>query len=60
VTAEHQRGTRLSDRTWTCQKCNRTHDRDIEAAKNIKRMAPHPKNFVPQDMREMLGEVGNG
>ena len=50
----------LSDRTWTCKKCNRTYDRDIQAAKNIKRMAVHPNNFVPQDMREMLVEVGNG
>ena len=29
---------KLSDRSWTCEKCNSTHDRDINAAKNIKFM----------------------
>lgn len=28
----------LSIRKWTCEKCNSTHDRDINAAKNIKFM----------------------
>lgn len=30
---------KLSDRTWTCQGCNTTHDRDILAANNIKNIA---------------------
>ena len=30
---------KLSDRTWTCSKCNLTHDRDIVASKNIKKFA---------------------
>jgi len=28
----------LSERQWTCSKCNATHDRDINAANNIKNM----------------------
>jgi putative transposase len=27
---------KLSDREWTCERCNGTHDRDLNAAKNIK------------------------
>lgn len=50
----------LKDRIWTCQNCETTHDRDVLAANNIKRMALNPENFVPQDMREIrLVEVGN-
>lgn len=33
----------LKDRSWTCAACGVTHDRDILAANNIKRMALHPK-----------------
>lgn len=36
----------LKDRTWTCENCGVTHDRDILAANNIKRMAFHPKNKI--------------
>lgn len=37
------RDLQLSNRTWTCGSCGVTHDRDILAANNIKRMALHPK-----------------
>ena len=29
---------KLSDRVWTCKSCGTTYDRDIQAAKNIKKM----------------------
>ena len=29
----------LSERTWTCSACGATHDRDVNAAKNIERVA---------------------
>lgn len=49
---------KLSDRTWTCG-CGKSHDRDVLAANNIKRMALHPRNIsVPHEMREStLGEI---
>jgi len=36
----------LSDREWTCPKCNIKHDRDILAANNIKRFALQEQNLV--------------
>lgn len=49
---------KLSDRTWTCRCCGKTHDRDVLAAQNIKRMALHPKNRVRQELPELtLGET---
>lgn len=35
----------LSARKWTCGSCGQTHDRDVLAANNIKRMALHPKTI---------------
>jgi putative transposase len=35
---------KLSNRIWNCQKCNSTHDRDVNAAINIKNFAL--KNYV--------------
>jgi putative transposase len=36
----------LADRTWTCQACGKTHDRDILAAQNIRSMALHPQTLL--------------
>ncbi len=49
---------KLSDRIWTCH-CGVTCDRDINAARNIKRFALHPQNFVGRDAPELtLEEIG--
>jgi len=36
---EINKDLKLSDREWTCKKCNTTHDRDILASNNIKKFA---------------------
>jgi len=37
----------LKDRFWTCCKCGKAHDRDINAAKNIKRLGRGTPEFTP-------------
>ena len=37
----------LKDRVWTCTSCSNTHDRDINAAINIKKMALQGQNLLP-------------
>ena len=52
------RELKLSDRIWTCS-CGLEHDRDINAARNIKRFALHPQNFIGRDTPEYtLEEIG--
>lgn len=46
----------LKDRTWTCGTCGATHDRDLLAVHNIKRMALHPQNFVGRGTPEFTHE----
>lgn len=41
----HEEPMRLKIRTWTCSNCNSTHDRDINAAKNILRKGM--KELIP-------------
>jgi len=37
----------LSDRIWTCPQCNSTHDRDINAAKNIEQIGLEAPELTP-------------
>jgi putative transposase len=37
---------RLKDRSWTCKKCGKLHDRDVLAANNIKDFAFHKQNLI--------------
>ena len=47
----------LSERVWTCT-CGAVHDRDLNAARNIKMYATHPQNLLPRVTREStLGET---
>lgn len=48
----------LKDREWTCDGCNTRHDRDINAAINVKSIGLHNQNRVTVDSRELtLGEI---
>ena len=55
---------KLSDRKWACKECNTVHDRDINAAINIKKFALQAKNLIgviaPSDRREEpVGDADN-
>ena len=56
---------KLSDRDWTCAGCGTLHDRDINAAINIKKFALQAQNLIgvvsPSGRREEpVGDVING
>lgn len=37
---------KLSDRVWTCQACNTTHNRDALASQNIKNFGLQKQNLI--------------
>jgi len=44
---------KLGHRVWTCTRCGNTHDRDVNAAKNIKAFALSKQNtYIPGGTRE--------
>lgn len=49
---------KLSARIWTCGHCGATHDRDVLAANNIKRMALHPKQTHDKEQLTTAGNAG--
>ena len=46
------RELKLSDRKWTCPKCGTTNDRDLLAARNIKRFGLQAQNLLTQPLAQ--------
>ena len=48
----------LQDREWTCDNCKTVHDRDFNAAKNIKNMGLQKQNQNPNNYKNTVGVTG--
>jgi transposase len=51
----------LSDRTWVCPECGAVNDRDLLAARNIKRFGLEKTNLIGQtkDISPVVNRVGD-
>jgi len=56
VCGYHNSELTLADRTWTCPSCQTEHDRDVNAATNIRKLALQSQNLVGRGPSEISSQ----
>jgi putative transposase len=56
VCGYHNGELTLTDRTWTCPSCQTEHDRDVNAATNIRKFALQSQNLVGREPPEISSQ----